>query len=62
MTVQALPSEDNYRKLSKMYVDQRPTMEELMVGEKLERVTEEPPPEVTEKPKGEIAFIMKFEC
>jgi solute carrier family 12 sodium/potassium/chloride transporter 2 len=34
LTIDALPREDNYRRLSKIMVDQRPTMEELMAGQK----------------------------
>jgi len=57
MTVQNIPSEDNYRKLSKMYVDQRPTMEELMLGEKMGRTEEESNQDTTlpeNKPKGKV--------
>jgi len=41
LTVDALPAEENYRKLSKIHIDQRPTMEELMLGEKMGKVDEE---------------------
>ena len=34
LTMEALPTEDNYRRLSKIMVDQRPTMDELMAGQK----------------------------
>jgi len=41
LTMEALPSEENYRKLSQIYMDQRPTIEELMNDEKIQRIDEE---------------------
>merc|ERR1712168_200867 len=41
-TIEALPTAENYRKLSRMYIDQRPTVEELMAGEKMEKIEEAP--------------------
>ena len=40
LTMEALPSEENYRKLSQIYMDQRPTIEELMNDEKIQRIDE----------------------
>jgi len=54
LTLDALPAEENYRKLSKIHVDQRPTMEELMIGEKMSKVVEEEDVPVTAKPSGKV--------
>jgi len=52
-TIEALPVAENYRKLSKIHIDQRPTVEELMAGEKVEKA-EEPVTSQVEVAKGKV--------
>ena len=54
LTIDALPAEENYRKLSQLHVDQRPTMEELMIGEKMQKIVEESDVPVQTKLSGKV--------
>jgi solute carrier family 12 sodium/potassium/chloride transporter 2 len=54
--MEALPTEDNYRRLSKIMLDQRPTMDELMAGQKAVKT----PNPVNEPPKVLKGKVVKF--
>lgn len=56
LTVDTLPTAEHYRKLSRMYVDQRPTMEELLMQEKIVKADEEAAATQAAKPADKAAM------